>query len=124
MQNAIELMTQIMTKMMPYMWYVADVGIAALILGAIGWLNWLFTGRSTGLLRSCGRVLIVLGVFFVACQIAGLLLGMKPWLNLGDISKGEFDALPFWMIGLPFFVVGFFFRIFGALRPTLSRGFK
>ncbi len=124
MQDIIELMTQVMTKMMPYMWYIADAGIAALVLGGIAWLVWLFTGGATGLLRLCGRVLIVLGVFFVACQIAGLLLGMKPWLNLGDISKGEFDALPFWMIGLPFFVVGFFFRIFGALRPTLSRGFK
>ncbi len=124
MQDIIELMTQIMTKMMPYMWYIADVGIAALILGAIAWLNWLFTGGSTGLLRFCGRLLIVLGIFFVACQIAGLLLGMKPWLNLGDIGKGEFEALPFWMIGLPFIVTGFFLRIFGALRPTVSRGFK
>jgi hypothetical protein len=124
MQNAIELMTQIMTKMMPYMWYIADVGIAALILGGIAWLIWLFTGNATGLLRLCGRLLVVIGVFFVLCQIAGLGLGMKPWLNLGDVSKGEFDALPFWMIGLPFFVVGFVLRLFGALRPTVSRGFK
>jgi hypothetical protein len=124
MQDIIEMMTQIMTKMMPYMWYIADVGIFALILGGIAWVVWLFTGEFTGVLRFCGRVLFVLGVFFVACQIAGLLLGMKPWLNLGDISKGEFDALPFWMIGLPFIVTGFVMRIFGAIRPTRSRGFK
>jgi hypothetical protein len=124
MQDIIELMTQLMKNMMPYMWYIADAGIAALILGAIAWLIWLITGGATGLLRFCGRLLVVLGVFFVLCQIAGLLLGMKPWLNLGDINKGEFDALPFWMIGLPFIVTGFFLRLFGAIRPTVSRGFR
>ena len=118
MQEIIEQMTQIMTKMMPYMWYIADVGLALLAIGAVAWLIWLLSGQGTGLLRFSGRLLVVLGVFFVACQLAGLLLGMKPWLNLGDISKGEFEALPFWMIGLPFIVVGLFMRIFGAFRRT------
>jgi hypothetical protein len=118
MQDIVEFMTQIMAKMMPYMWYIADVGIAFLALGAAAWLIWLFAGRATWLLRLSGRMLVILGVFFVACQIAGLLLGMKPWLNLGDVSKAEFDALPFWMIGLPFIVTGIFMRIFGSLRPT------
>ena len=118
MQEVVEQMTHIMAVMMPYMWYIADVGLALLVLGAVAWLIWLFTGQATGLLRFSGRLLVVLGIFFVACQIAGLLLGMKPWLNLGDISKGEFVALPFWMLGLPFIVIGLFMRIFGAFRPT------
>ncbi len=118
MQQIVEQMTQIMTKMMPYMWDIADLGIAFLILGGAAWLIWLVNGRATLLLRLSGRFLVVLGIFFVACQLAGLFLGMKPWLNLGDLSKGEFVALPFWMIGLPFFVTGIFLRIFGSLRPT------
>jgi len=118
MQEIVEQMTQIMTKMMPYMWDIADAGIALLILGAAGWLIWLVTGRATWVLRLSGRLLVVLGIFFVACQLAGLFLGMKPWLNLGDLSKGEFVGLPFWMIGLPFFVTGIFLRIFGSFRPT------
>jgi len=118
MQQVIEQMTQLMTMIMPYMWYIADVGIALLVLSGVAWLIWLLNGRATCLLRFSGRLLVVFGVFFLLCQVAGLLLGMKPWLNLGDINKGEFEALPFWMIGLPFLVVGMFMRIFGSLRAT------
>lgn len=118
MQEVIEQLTQIMVKMMPYMWYIADVGIALLVIGAVAWLTWLFTGWATGLLRLSGRLLVGLGLFFLASQLAGLMLGMKPWLNLGDVNKGEFIALPFWMMGLPFLVTGLFMRIFGSFRPT------
>ena len=118
MQQVTEQMTQIMAMMMPYMWYIADAGIALLALGGIAWLIWLINGSATWLLRLSGRLLVVLGIFFVACQIAGYLLGMSAFLNLGDVSKFEFIHLPFWQIGLPFIVAGFFLRIFGAFRPT------
>ena len=118
MQQVIEQMTQLMTMIMPYMWDVAYVGLTFLALGALAWLIWLFNGRCTWLLRLSGRILVVLGIFFVACQFAGFLLGMKAFLNLADPNKYEFAPLPFWMIGLPFIVTGFFMRIFGSLRPT------
>jgi hypothetical protein len=118
MQQITEQMTQIMAKMMPYMWYVADVGLTFLALGALAWLIWLLNGRCTWLLRLSGRILVVLGIFFVASQIVGFLLGMNAFLNLADPNKYEFAPLPFWMIGLPFIVTGVIMRIFGAFRPT------
>lgn len=118
MQQITEQMTQIMAAMMPYMWHIANVGLAFLVLGGLAWLIWLYNGHATWLLRLSGRILVVLGIFFIACQIVGLLLGMNAFLNLADPNKYEFAPLPFWMIGLPFIVTGLFMRIFGSFRPT------
>ncbi len=113
-----EQLLDLMTKMMPYMMPVVYAGAALLVLGLIGFLTWLLSGWGTGLMRFSGRLLILLGLFFLACQIAGMILGAEPSINFGDATKFEFNTKPFWMIALVLLIPGFFIRIFGAMRPT------
>ena len=113
-----ETMIDLMNQMFPYMKIVAYVGGAFLVIGAVAWLIWVFSGWCTWLCRLSGRVLIVLGIFFLAAQAAGYLLGMWPEINFGDISKAEFNTYAFWIIGLVLLIPGFVLRIFGAFRPT------
>ncbi len=41
-----------------------------------------------------------LGVFFLLCQVMGMLLGATPAFNLADATKFEFWMVPFWQAGL------------------------
>jgi hypothetical protein len=111
-----EAMLNVMNQMFPYMKIIAYVGVAFLVLGALALLLWILLHRCSWLLRLSGRLLILLGLFFLACQVAGYFLGMTPEINFGDISKLEFNTMAFWIIGLVLLVPGFFLRILGAFR--------
>ena len=111
-------MIELMTQMMPYMMPAVYAGAALLAIGVIALLAWIFSGWGTGLLRFSGRLLVIFGLFFLACEIAGLFLGAEPKINFGDSTKFEFNTKPFWMFGLAFLIPGFIMRLMGAFRPT------
>jgi hypothetical protein len=108
-------MMDMMAKMMPLMMPLVWLGLALIAVGVLSVLARLITGSphaSRGASWS-GTLLLLLGVFFLASQVAGMLLGATPAINLGDATKYEFNLKPFWMIGLVFLVPGLAFR---ALR--------
>ncbi len=111
-------MIDAMTQMMPYIMPAAYAGAALLALGIVALLFWFFSGWGTGLLRLTGRLAILLGLFFLASQVAGAYLQMQPELNLGDAAKFEFNTVAFWIVGLVFLILGLVLRIFGSFRPT------
>ncbi|MGO9460265.1 MAG: transporter [Rhodomicrobium sp.] len=111
-------MMELMTQMMPYMMPAVYAGAALLAIGVIALLVWFFSGWCTRLLRLAGRLLIVFGLFFLACEFAGLFLGAEPKINFGDATKFEFNTKPFWMFGLAFLIPGIVMRVLGAFRPT------
>jgi hypothetical protein len=111
-------MLDLTTQMMPYMVPAVYAGGVLLIAGVLALLSWIVSSWGTGLLRFSGRLLVVLGLFFLACEIAWVLLGADPRINLGEAAKLEFNTKPFWMLGLAFLIPGFVMRMLGALRPT------
>ncbi len=113
-----ETMIDVMNQMFPYMKIIVYVGGAFLLIGIVAFLIWVFFERCTWLLRLSGRLLVLLGLFFLACQAAGMFLGMTPEINFGDISKLEFNTIAFWIVGLALLIPGFLLRIFGSLQAT------
>jgi hypothetical protein len=112
-------MLDMMTAMMPYMMPLVWLGGVLILLGVLSVFMRLF-GRSAlsrGGAWLSGTVLVLLGVFFLACQVAGMLLGANPSINFGDASQYEFDLKPFWMVGLAFLIPGLLIR---ALRGSRS----
>jgi len=113
-----ELMLQMMVAMMPFMKPLVYFGFAA---GALGVLlivvRLLFRsgGANTGIVWA-GRILLVLGAFFLACQLAGIWLGAAPGINFGDPRKFEFNIYPFWQIGALFAVVSIVLGFLGGKR--------
>lgn len=112
--------TNLMTAIMPYMHYLVYTGGVLLAIGAIAFFIYIFGDRCTGVLRLAGRLLILLGVIFLAASAAAFLLGWQaPYYNYGDVANYEFDKkLYFWVLGLVLLCGGVFFRIFGSFRPT------
>jgi hypothetical protein len=109
------LLMDMMAKMMPFMMPLVWLGAALVVLGGLSVLARLL---GDGALASrgagwAGMLLIVVGLFFIACQGAGMLLGAAPAINFGDATKYEFNLKPFWMVGLAFLVPGLIIR---ALR--------
>lgn len=93
----------VMGAMMPYMMYIVWLGEAALVVGALAFLFARFTAGESETARSivllAGRVAAGAGIFFLACQAMGMLLGATPAINMGDATKFEFNLVPFWQIG-------------------------
>ena len=110
-----QFMMDMMAGMMPFMKPLVWLGVA---LFAVGILSVLASLRTGSVLANhgaswSGTSLIVVGLFFVASQGAGMLLGAAPAINFGDATKYEFNLKPFWMVGLVFLVPGLIIR---ALR--------
>ncbi|MGV6819553.1 MAG: hypothetical protein ACWA5T_03540 [Parvularcula sp.] len=110
-----QLMIDMMSAMMPYMMYPVWIGGAALALGAILLLSKLFTRRGPGL-GLMGVVLIALGIFYLACQGMGIMLGMSPQINFGNPEEFEFKMVEFWIIGAAFLVPGLAYKIASGSR--------
>lgn len=96
----------LMVKMMPLMMPLVYVGGALLAIGVLALVVRLATGKAGRLARWAGWLLAGLGVFFLACQAAGMWLGAAPSINFGDSAKFEFDLKPFWEIGLAMLLPG------------------
>jgi succinate dehydrogenase hydrophobic anchor subunit len=96
-------MLDMMVAMMPYMKPLLWLGVAAAGAALLLRLATLVAGRSGGLDAGVfwmSRVAGVLGVFFLLCQVMGMLLGATPAFNLADSAKFEFWMVPFWQAGL------------------------
>ncbi len=89
---------QVMTAMMPMMKPLVWLALAAFVLGLALSLAKVEGGRSFA--RVAFRVLVAIGVFFVAAQVMGMWLGAEPKINFGDSSKFEFILVPFWQLGI------------------------
>ena len=110
-----QMMLDMMIQMMPYMKPLVYVGAALLVVGVLMALVSLVSGSGSALVRMSAAGLIALGVFFLACQGAGALLGAKPSINFGDPANFEFILYPFWQIGGVLLVVGLILRVISAL---------
>jgi hypothetical protein len=109
-----EMMLDLMVKMMPFMMPVVYAGAALLAIAILAVLAQFITGRGGGIARLAAWLLVVLGLFFLASQLAGMFLGAAPSINFADSTKGDFDLKPFWQIGLVFLVPG---AIITMIRP-------
>jgi hypothetical protein len=113
-----QMMLDMMVQMMPYMKPIFYTGVALLALGVIATLVTLANGAAAGMARVTGRLLVALGIFFLACQVAGMVLGAQPAINFGDSTKFEFILYPFWQIGLALLVPGLLILMVGGRRTT------
>ncbi len=100
----------IMAAMMPYMKTPVLAGGGILALGLSLLAMRLFTGRAP-LLGLVSWLLIILGAFYIICQLMGMYLGMQPTINFGDPRKFEFNTVEFWKIGLAFVIPGIIYLI-------------
>lgn len=57
---------------------------------------------------------MALGVFFLASQVARMVLGATPSINFGDSTKFQFDLKPFWEIGAALLVPGILIAPIGS----------
>ena len=115
------MMMEMMSGMMPYMMPLVYVGAALLVIGTIAALSAFFSGSGRGLAHIAGFGLIALGVFFLGCQVAGMVLGANPSINFGDPSKFEFNLYPFWQIGGIMLAVGIVIRMCCAAAKWRTR---
>jgi hypothetical protein len=102
------------SQMTPYLVVAAYAGQALLVLGAAGLAVWIYNGWATGVLRLCGRLLIWLGAFFLACQAIWMIASLDATLVSGEPAVGR----PFWRLALVYLLPGLLMRMVGALRPT------
>lgn len=116
-----QMLLDMMVAMMPFMMPIVWIGYAAVAIGALLIVAGLVmpgVAQSRGLALLAGRVAAAVGLFFIACQIAGVLLGATPAINFGDSTKFEFNLVPFWQVGAAFLVAGILIGFF-ASRQTL-----
>ena len=104
-------------QLTPYTTQIAYAGAIILFIGWLALFAWVVRHRGTGLLRLAGRLLILLGVLFLALQVAAFALGLDTTTNFDD-AWFKIDRKPFWLVGLALLVPGFVLRIVGAIRPT------
>ncbi len=103
-----QFMLDMMAGMMPYMMPLVWLGAALIAVGVLAAFVSLVSGNA-GVRRFAslaGTLLVVLGAFFLVCQVAGMMLGATPAINFGDSTKYEFNLKPFWTIGLAFLIPG------------------
>ena len=89
---------QMMTAMMPFMKPMVWLALVAFVLGLVLALVKVEGGPRLALVAL--RVLVVIGVFFVAAQFMGMWLGAEPKINFGDARKFQFILVPFWQLGV------------------------
>ena len=103
-----QFMMDMMAAMMPLMKPLIWLGGALIAVGILSVLTRLLTDSMLATRGAywSGTLLVIVGLFFVASQGAGMLLGAAPAINLGDATKYEFNLKPFWMVGLAFLIPG------------------
>ena len=99
-------MLDMMVAMMPLMMPLVYAGGALIAIGILATLSQILFGRGRGIAKLSAWLLVILGVFFLASQLAGMFLGAAPSINFADSTQGEFDLKPFWQIGLAMLIPG------------------
>jgi hypothetical protein len=112
-QFMLDMMAGMMPLMMPLVW----LGVALLAVGVISVVARLATNSAPASRGAywAGTLLVIVGLFLIISQVAGMLLGATPAINFGDATKYEFNLKPFWMVGLAFLIPGLVIR---ALRGS------
>ncbi len=103
--------TDILGLIAPHMITVAYVGVAIAAIALLALISRLLTGRNNWMVRLGARLLMLLGVVFLIYEGANMAMGVVP-------AEAAFYGYPFWMLGIALFILGFIFRLLGALRPT------
>ncbi len=107
----LQTMAETASYMAPYAEPLALVGTALLFLGFAGFVVWIFCCWGTGLMRYCGRSLVLIGALFLMFEAAWLFFGIEPSVKYAG-------GAPLWLLGLAFVFPGLFMRLVGAIRPT------
>ncbi len=108
----IDIMTLMMPAMKPLVWLALAAFVAAIVLViAGGEMRERWAPKAAG-------ITLAIGIFFLAAQGMGALLGAAPSINFGDPRKFEFILVPFWQLGIAC-LVGW--GIVKVLRSMLSR---
>jgi hypothetical protein len=119
-----QFMLDMMVAMMPYMMPIIYVGYAALAVGVLAWMASTIVRpneKPANVLLWSGRVAAGIGLFFIACQLAGIMLGASPAINFGDATKFEFVMVPFWQIGAGFLLAGILYGfVTSRLDPSYT----
>ena len=108
----------LMIKMMPLMMPLVYAGGALIGIGVLATVARFAFGQGRAIAKLAGWAAVVLGIFFLGCQGAGMWLGTEPSVNFGDTSKFEFDLKPFWEIGLVLLVLGLLIALAGGRGPA------
>ncbi len=109
-QTLMNMMTALMPFMKPLVWLTGLSLLAGLALALIGGTGWR-RGASVA-----AWIVLSAGIFFLAAQGMGALLGAAPSINLGDARQGEFFLVPFWQLGLAALVGGAVLRLLVRLK--------
>ena len=112
-QFMIDMMILMMPVMKPLVWLGAIVAVAGLGLML---MRQILDEKNGAMVLLAGRIMLGLAVFFLACQIAGIWLGMPPKINFGDFEKMEFILVPFWQIGLLYLIAALILGFVGGRR--------
>ncbi len=111
-----QMMLDVMVKMMPFMMPLIYLGGVLIVIGTLATIWQMIGGRGGRIAKFAAWLLVVLGLFFLASQIAGMVLGATPSINFGDSTKFEFDLKPFWQVGLGLLVPGALLARLGRRR--------
>jgi len=113
-----QFMLDMMTAMMPAMMPMVKIGGALTVLAIILFIFASKVGYKPALWAARGAM--AFGIFFLACQFAGYMLGAGPSINFGDPRKFEFILVGFWIIGLAMLIPGWIVWSFSSNK--LSNG--
>jgi hypothetical protein len=110
-----QFLIDMMTTMMPFMRPLAFAAAALVVAGVVG--------RILGLARLAwlaGTLVLVAGIFFLACEGAGRILGFEPTILFAAPADRALyrNQWPFWSIGLALLVLGALVRRLGAREPS------
>lgn len=111
-----QFMMDVMVVMMPYMKSIAYAGIAVAVWGVVLSVSQIMTGAGGRLAKLAARVAIAVGLFFIACEIAGRHLGMEPTLlfSADPFHRSMFrNQWPFWSLGVALVLAGIALRKLG-----------
>ncbi len=89
-----DMMSAMMPLMKPLVWLALLAFIAGVLLVLPKGTQW------HKLSRLALWIVTGIGVFYIAAQFMGMLLGAQPSINFGDARKFEFYLVPFWMLGV------------------------
>lgn len=116
-----QMLLDMMVAMMPFMMPVVKLGYAAVAVGALLVVGGMFVpslAQASNWALLAGRVAAGVGLFFIACQLAGMVLGATPAINFGDSTKFEFNLVPFWQIGAAFLLCGILIGYFSGRQAV------
>ncbi len=100
-----QMLMDMMIAMMPYMKLIVFVGAGLLAIGLAVGIVARVSGIGGGFNGLCYKLAIAVGVFFLACEGMGRVLGVEPTMVFGTnmMDRVMFsNQWPFWALGLMF----------------------